>query len=121
MHESPREGGCLVSWYFESSQPQRITSGLKQTSICLLFTLQTNHQTKNHPETTKTVTTQIYIKQNIYRKRKKPCSSLAKKREDGVFVLCENCINGKTVLEMKITEKRRKTASYKYAIAGKWA
>ena len=28
----------VVSWYFEPSQPQRITSGLKQTSICLLFT-----------------------------------------------------------------------------------
>ena len=24
-------GGELVSWYFELSQPQRITSGLKQT------------------------------------------------------------------------------------------
>ena len=27
----------FVSWYFEHSQPQRITSGLKQTSICLLL------------------------------------------------------------------------------------
>ena len=33
------------TWYFEPSQPQRITSGLKQTSICLLFTLHTSHQT----------------------------------------------------------------------------
>ena len=36
-----------VSWYFEPSQPQRITSGLKQSSVCLLFTLHTSHQTKN--------------------------------------------------------------------------
>ena len=36
----------LVSWYFEPSQPQRITSELKQTSICLLFTLHTSHQAK---------------------------------------------------------------------------
>ena len=35
--------------YFEPSQPQRITSGLKQTSICLLFTLHTSHQTTNSP------------------------------------------------------------------------
>ena len=37
----------LVSGYFELSEPQRITSGLKQTSICPLFTLHTNHQTTN--------------------------------------------------------------------------
>ena len=37
----------LVSWYFEPSHPQRITLGLKQTSICLLFTLHTSHQTTN--------------------------------------------------------------------------
>ena len=37
----------LVSWYFESSQPQRITSGLKQTSVYLLFTLHTSHQNTN--------------------------------------------------------------------------
>ena len=28
----------LVSWHFEPSQPQRITAGLTQTSLCLLFT-----------------------------------------------------------------------------------
>ena len=37
------------SWNFEPSQPQRITSGLKQTSIHLLFTLHTSHQTTNSP------------------------------------------------------------------------
>ena len=40
-------GSQLVSWYFEPSQPQRITLGLKQTSIRLLFTLHTSHQTTN--------------------------------------------------------------------------
>ena len=49
----------LVSWYFEPSQPQRITSGLKQTSIHLLFTLHTSHQTTNRPKTTKSALTQI--------------------------------------------------------------
>ena len=57
----------IVSWYFEPSQPQRITSGLKQTSICLLFTMHTNHQTTNSLKTTKSVPTQIYIKQNIHK------------------------------------------------------
>ena len=41
----------LVSWYFEPSQPQRITSGLKQTSICLLFThlvIYSSHESSNH-------------------------------------------------------------------------
>ena len=54
----------LVSWYFDPSQPQKITSGLKQTSICLLFTMHTNS-----PKTTKSVTKQIYIKQNIHKQR----------------------------------------------------
>ena len=44
----------LVSWYFEPSPPQRITSGLKQTSICLLFFLHTRHQTTNSQKTTTT-------------------------------------------------------------------
>ena len=39
------------SWYFEPSQPQRITSGLKKTSIYLLFTMHTSHQTTNSPKT----------------------------------------------------------------------
>ena len=56
----------LVSWYFEPSQPQRITSGLKQTSICLLFTLHTSHQTINSPKTTKSVLTQIFIHNKTY-------------------------------------------------------
>ena len=45
----------LVSWYFEPSQPQWITSGLKQTAICLLFIMHTSHQTKNPQETTKSI------------------------------------------------------------------
>ena len=61
--------GWLVSWYFEPSQPQWITSGLKQTSICLLFTLHTRHQTTNSPKTTESVLTKIYIKQNIHKHR----------------------------------------------------
>ena len=52
----------LVSWYFEPSQPQRITTRLKY-SICLLFTLQTSHQTTNYPKTTKSVLTQTHTKQ----------------------------------------------------------
>ena len=47
--------------YFEPSQPQKITSGLKQTSICLLFTLHTSHQTTNSLKPTKSVLTQICI------------------------------------------------------------
>ena len=57
----------VVCWYFEPSQPQWITPGLKQTSICILFTLHTSHQTTNSPKTTKSVPTQIYIKQNIHK------------------------------------------------------
>ena len=41
-----------MSWYFEPSQPQRITSGLKQTSICPQFTPHTSHQTTNSLKTT---------------------------------------------------------------------
>ena len=51
----------LVSWYFKSSQPQWTTSGLKQTSICLLFTLHTSHQTTNSQKNKKSVLTQFYI------------------------------------------------------------
>ena len=49
----------LVGWYFEPSQPQRITSGAKKTSVCLLFTLYTNYQTTNFLKPTKSVLTQI--------------------------------------------------------------
>ena len=39
----------LNSWHFEPSQPQRITSGLKQTSICLPFTqVSYLHKSSNH-------------------------------------------------------------------------
>ena len=42
LERDGRGTGCerlfLVNWYFEPGQPQRITSGLKQTSVCLLFT-----------------------------------------------------------------------------------
>ena len=59
----------LVSWYFEASQPQRITSALNQTSMCLLFTLHTRHQTTNFPNTIKSVPTQIYIKQDTHKQQ----------------------------------------------------
>ena len=36
----------LVIWYFEPSQTQRITSGLKLTSICLLFN--SAHKSSNY-------------------------------------------------------------------------
>ena len=36
----------LFCWYFEPSQPQRITSGLKQTSICL--PIYYAHKSSNH-------------------------------------------------------------------------
>ena len=45
----------LVFW------AKRITSGLKQTSIRLLFTLHTSHETTNSLKNTKSVLTQIYI------------------------------------------------------------
>ena len=48
----------LVSWYFEPSQAQRITSGLKQISVCLLFTLHSSHQPTISPKNTKSVPTQ---------------------------------------------------------------
>ena len=54
----------LISWYFEPSQPQRITSRLKT-----MFNLSPSHQTTNYPWTTKSVLTQIYIKQNIHKHR----------------------------------------------------
>ena len=47
----------------EPSQPERITSGLQQTSICLSFTRHTSLQTTNSPKITESVPTQIYIKQ----------------------------------------------------------
>ena len=66
----PGYNNLLVSWYFEPSQPQRITSELKQTSVCLLFTLRsskhkfpknhkispdTNLQKTNHTQTSNTI------------------------------------------------------------------
>ena len=51
----------LVSWYFEPSQPQRLTSELKQTLIYLLFSLHTSHQTTNSLKTTKSVLTEIFV------------------------------------------------------------
>ena len=60
----------LVSGYFEPSQPQRITPGLRQTSICLLF-IDYAHKTPIHKfsakNNNKSVPTQIYIKQNTHR------------------------------------------------------
>ena len=65
--------GGLFSWLVEPRQPQRITSGLKQTSVCLLFTLHASHQTTNSPKTTTSVPTHNYlhktytnIKHNIF-------------------------------------------------------
>ena len=60
----PVSCGHTVTWYSEPSQPQWITPGIKQTSICPLFTMQTSHQTSKSPKTTKSVSTQIYIKKN---------------------------------------------------------
>ena len=56
---STRGDGQLVSWYFEPSQPQRITSGLKTNLICLLVILHTSHRTINSQKSTKSVSTQI--------------------------------------------------------------
>ena len=50
----------VVSWYFEPSQPQLITSGPKQTSVCLLFTLHTSHETK-FSKTNKQTSKQTHI------------------------------------------------------------
>ena len=60
----PQDEEKLVSWYFEPSQSQRVTSGLKETSICLLFTLHASHQATDFQKITKSVPTRIYIKQN---------------------------------------------------------
>ena len=60
-------GSYLASWYFEPSQLQWITSGLKQTSVCPLYTLHPSHQTTNSLKTTESVLTQIYIKQDIHK------------------------------------------------------
>ena len=58
--ETQRERDLLESWYFEPSEPQRITSGQKQISICLV-TLYTSHQTTNFLKMTQSVLTQIDI------------------------------------------------------------
>ena len=42
-------------------KPQWITQGLKETSVCLLFTMHTNHQTANSPKNTKSVPKQITL------------------------------------------------------------
>ena len=58
MHSRPNcRVSWLISWYFEPSQPQQITSGVKQTSVCLLFTMHTSHRTTNSPKSTKSVLT----------------------------------------------------------------
>ena len=59
----------LVIWYFEPCLPQRITSGPKETSICLLFTLHTSHQTTNSLKNTQLVLTQIYTEENIHKRQ----------------------------------------------------
>ena len=48
----------LVSWYFEPSQPQRITSGLK--AMFSLFVIYSARKSPNYPKTTKSVPTQMY-------------------------------------------------------------
>ena len=53
----------------EPSQPERITSGLQQTSICLSFTRHTSLQTTNSPKITESVPTQIYIKQKTHKRQ----------------------------------------------------
>ena len=58
---SLRSVNLFVSWYFEPSQPQRITSGLKQTSICLSFTLHTSQQTTNSLKTTISPNTTLHM------------------------------------------------------------
>ena len=60
--QSFKDNSKLVNWYFEPSQLQRIISGLKQASICLLLTLHTSHRITNSLKTTKSVPTQIHIK-----------------------------------------------------------
>ena len=66
--ESERERE-LVSWYFEPSQPQRITSHLKT-----MFNLSPTHSAReppNHknPQATKPILTQIHTKQSTHKHR----------------------------------------------------
>ena len=49
-----------ASYYFELSQPQRITSGLKTNFSLLPTTLHTSHQTTDSPKPTKPVLTNLY-------------------------------------------------------------
>ena len=62
------EEGGLVSWYFEPSHPQRITSGLRQVSVCLLLHICTQvikqYILNNN---NKSVPTEICIEQNIHK------------------------------------------------------
>ena len=58
----------MVSWYFEPSQWQRITSGLKETSIHRSPNYSSNkYQTTHSPQKTQNQSWQIYIKQSILR------------------------------------------------------
>ena len=59
----------LVSWYFEPSQQQSIASGLKQTSLCLPFTLLTYNQTTNSLKTTKSVLTQFTLYNKTHKRQ----------------------------------------------------
>ena len=53
------------------SQPQWITSGLKTNFNLSPIYSHTSHQTTSYPKTTKSVLSQIYIKQNIHKHQTK--------------------------------------------------
>ena len=67
-HNSKTE---LVGWYSEPSQAQPdyyiCRAKNKLQSVSCLKTMHTSHQTTNSPKTTKSVPTQMYIKQNIHK------------------------------------------------------
>ena len=68
MPGTTTHGLKLVSWYFEPSQPQRMTSGLKQ--IFNLSPIYSAHVIKPQilpKNPTESVPTQIYIKQNVHK------------------------------------------------------
>ena len=89
---------ATVCWHFEPCHPQRITSGLKQTSTCLLFTHHTSHQTINYLKTTKSVLTHATEEEENTQQRMfplfllpppPPALSLVRKTPLNICYLCE--------------------------------
>ena len=61
-----REFVCWLVGILSRVNHKGLQHGYKQCSICLLFTLHASHQTKSYSKTTKSVLTQVYMK-NIHK------------------------------------------------------